>query len=53
MLPGEGVTDGGIKSSDSRVAEVCFGSHCVTGIAILGQSKGKLPGVRCHICWGW
>ena len=53
MLPGEGVTDGGIKSSDSRVPEMCLGSHFVTGVAILEQSKGKLPGVRYHVCWGW
>jgi hypothetical protein len=53
MWPGEGVTDGGIESSDSRVAEMCLGSHFVTGVAILEQSKDKLAGVRCHVCWGW
>jgi len=52
MLPGESVADGRIKSSDSRVAEVCFGNHCVTGVAILEQSKGKLPRVRWPVCWG-
>ena len=52
MLPGEGVADGGIEPSDSRVAEMCLGSHFVTGIAILEQSKDKLLGVRLHVCWG-
>ena len=53
MVPGESVTDGSIESSDSRVADMCFVSHLMTGIAILEQSKGKLPGVQCHVCWGW
>ena len=51
MVPGEGVTDGRIESYDSRVAEVCLGSHFVTEVAILEQSKDKLPGVQCHVCW--
>lgn len=52
MLPGEGVTDGRIDPSDSRVAEMCLGSNLVTGIAILEQSKDMLLGVRPHVCWG-
>ena len=42
MVPGESVTDGGIESSDSRVADMCFVSHLMTGIAILEQSKDGL-----------
>ena len=52
MVPGEGVTDGRIESYDSRVAEVCLGSHFVTEVAILEQSKDKLAGVQWHVCWG-
>ena len=51
-VPGEGVADGGIESYDSRVAEMCLGSHFVTGVAILEQSKDKLAGVQWHVCWG-
>ena len=51
-VPGEGVADGGVHSSDSRVAERCLGSHLMTGIAILEQSKDGLSGGSRHVCWG-
>jgi hypothetical protein len=53
MLPGEGMTDGGVECYDSRVAEMCLGSHFVAGVAILEQNKDKLAGVQWHVCWGW
>jgi hypothetical protein len=52
MLPGEGVADGRIESSNSRVADMCLGSHFMTGVAILEQSKDGLLGGRGHVCWG-
>jgi hypothetical protein len=36
MLPGEGVIDGGVESSDCRVADMCLGNDFMTGVAIWG-----------------
>ena len=43
-LPGEGVTDDRVVSPDCRMADMCLGSHFMSGIAILEQSEDGLVG---------
>jgi len=48
----EGVTDGKVESLHCRVVEMFLGSHFMTGVAILEQSKDSLVGDSGHVCWG-
>jgi len=51
-LPGEGVTDDRVVSPDCRVADMCLGSHFMSGVAILEPSEDSLVGDSGHVCWG-
>jgi len=51
-LPGEGVTDDRVVSPDCRVADMCLGSHFMSGVAILAQSEDSLVGDSGHVYWG-
>ena len=51
-LPGEGVIDGRVESPNSRVVDMCLGSHFMTGVAVLEQNEDNLLGDRGHVCWG-
>jgi len=51
-LPGEGVTDDRVVYPDCRVADMCLGSHFMSGVAILEQSEDSLVGDSGHVFWG-
>jgi len=41
-----------VVSPDCRVADMCLGSHLMSGVAILEQSEDSLVGDSGHVCWG-
>ena len=50
MLPGEGVTDGEIESSDSRVAEMCLGGHLCQGLPLSNPCLTRVYKRFVNIC---
>ena len=50
--PGEGVTVKIIESSNHRVCDMCLGSHFMTGVTAIEQSKDFLLGDKQHVYEG-